>query len=237
MTRLILIPARNEALNLSLVIGEVRRLRPQDEILVVDDASEDHTEDILRDLGARWLRLPTHLGLGGAMRAGLRYARLRGYDTVVRLDGDAQHRPDQIDFVVAPIESGAADAVQGSRYSGTVGYASAGMRRLGQRALGALLSLFVGRRVSDPTSGFWAFGPRALRMLADHHPTGYPEPELLLFLARNRLRVTEVPVQMRGRLSGRSSLTLPRAGLAFGRVLLAMVVVPIRAGVGTSAHD
>ena len=171
------------------------------------------------------------------MRAGLRYARLTGHDTVVRVDGDGQHRPDQIERLLRPIRDARADAVQGSRYSGGTSYASQGVRRLGQRLLGLLLSAIMRQRVTDPTSGFWAFGPRAVRLLADHHPTGYPEPELLLLLSRNRLTVTEVPIEMRGRLAGRSSLTLARAGLALARVLLAVVVVPLRAPVEASGRE
>ena len=63
------------------------------------------------------------------------------------------------------------------------------------------------RTVTDPTSGFWALGPRAVALLAEHHPGGYPEPELHLFLSRNAMRVVEVEVQWRARLHGRSSLT------------------------------
>ena len=237
MTFLIVIPVRNEAANLPSVVGEARRCWPSTDILVVDDASSDSTSALCGTLPVRWLRLRQNLGVGGAMRAGLRYARRLGYDVVVRMDGDGQHRPDAIARLLAPLQRGEADAVQGSRYSGTVSYASQGARRLGQRILGVCLSMVVAHRVTDPTSGFWAFGPRAVDLLASHHPTGYPEPELLLLLSRNRLRVAEAPVEMRGRLAGRSSLTLPRAALALARTVLAMTIVPLRAPVYTAARD
>jgi hypothetical protein len=86
----------------------------------------------------------------------------------------------------------------------------------------------TGARVTDPTSGFCAIGPRALRLLADHHPTGYPEPELRLFLSHNGLRAIEVPVISRPRLSGRTSLTVGRIAIASARVVIAMMVVPLR---------
>ena len=86
----------------------------------------------------------------------------------------------------------------------------------------------AGQPATDPTSGFWAFGPRAVRLLAGHYPTGYSEPELRLFLARNGLRVVEVPVRMRPRQGGRTSLTLARTGHALARTILALVVVPLR---------
>jgi glycosyltransferase involved in cell wall biosynthesis len=236
MPLLAVIPAYNEAASLPGVVRELRAHFPRLDILIVDDRSEDGTRGTLEALGVRWLSLPCHLGLGGAMRAGLHYARGAGFDTVVRLDGDGQHRADQIEHLLEPIREGMAEAVQGSRYL----HRSArrgGPRRLGQRTLAAVLSVLLGRRVTDPTSGFWAFSPRAVRILGEHHPTGYPEPELLLFLKRNGLAVAEVAVEMRDRVTGRSSLTAPRMGLALARVLLAMVVVPLRASVGGARHD
>jgi hypothetical protein len=228
---LAVVPAHDEEPNLRGLVDEIRRHRPELEILVVDDHSRDGTPETLAGLGVRWLRLPQHLGLGGAIRAGLRYARQLGYDTVVRLDGDGQHRPDQLEHLLVPLRRGEADAVQGSRYAGAASHRSRRMRRAGQYLLAPLLSLVVGRRVTDPTSGFWAFGPRAVRLLSEHHPTGYPEPELLLLLSRNGLRVVEVPIEMRERSGGRSSLTIRRAGVALARVVLAVVIVPLRARV------
>jgi hypothetical protein len=107
-------------------------------------------------------------------------------------------------------------------------------RRVGHRTLGVVLSMLTGQRVTDPTSGLWAFGPHALRLLAEHHPSGYPEPELVLFLSRNAMRVLELPVTMRSRIAGRSSLTAQRTGAAMARLLLLLVVVPLRSAIGGS---
>jgi hypothetical protein len=147
---------------------------------------------------------------------------------VVRLDGDGQHQPAEIDRLLGPLLAGEADAVQGSRYAWAAGYQATGALRVGQRLLAAVLSRLAGRRVTDPTSGFWAFGPRAVRLLADHHPSGYPEPELILFLHRNRLRAVEVPITMRRRLAGQTSLTAPRVALALARLLLTAAVATLR---------
>jgi glycosyltransferase involved in cell wall biosynthesis len=225
---LVLIPARNEAANLPRVVAELRQCRPEVAVLVVDDCSDDETPDVLTALDVRALRLDQHLGIGGAMRAGLRFARLLRYEVVVRLDGDGQHRPADIARLLAPIRLGTADAVQGSRYAAADGYQARGMRRMSQRALATVLSHVTRRSVSDPTSGFWAFGPRAIRLLSDHHPSGYPEPELLIVLARNRLRVAEAPIAMRPRLSGRTSLTTRRTGVAMARLAVTTLVAPLR---------
>jgi len=239
---LALIPAHNESASLASVVTDVRQHCPACDVLVVDDASTDGTNGIAAALGVRRLRLPLNVGVGAAVRAGLRYAAPLGFDAIVRIDGDGQHRADQVERLVQPICDGQADAVLGSRYRrpppgsspATGGYASPTVRRLAQHLLARLLSYLSGQSVTDPTSGFWAFGPRAVRVLSEHHPTGYAEPELVLFLHRNGLRLVEVGTEMRPRLAGRTSLTAPRAGLAFARVLLALIVVPLRAAVGES---
>jgi glycosyltransferase involved in cell wall biosynthesis len=228
---LALIPARNEAGSLSAVIAALRAEQPDLDILVVDDASEDGTRGIAASAGVEHLRLCEHLGVGNAIRAGLRYALRRGYDTVVRVDGDGQHPPGEIDALVAPLQDGRADAVVGSRFGGRAGYQTPpGLRRAGQRVLSAWISAATGVRVTDATSGFWAFGARAIALLAEEHPPGYPEPELLLLLARSGIRVVEVPVSMNPRLAGRTSLSAGRLGLACAVTALALIVTPWRQG-------
>ena len=108
---------------------------------------------------------------------------------------------------------------------------------LARRSSLRCLSAVTRKRVTDPTSGFWLFGPRALRLLSGHHPAGYAEPELLLFLSRNGLRVSEVPIRMRPRLAGRTSLTTTRTVLALARTILAFLIVPFRQLVEGQAHD
>jgi glycosyltransferase involved in cell wall biosynthesis len=226
---LALIPARNEADSLPAVIAALRAEQPGMDILVVDDCSTDATRPILSALGVEHLRLCEHLGVGGAIKAGLRYGLRHGFDTVVRLDGDGQHPPAEIENLIAPIMDGRADAVIGSRFGGPDSdKTQAGFRRMGQRVVAAWVSAASGVRVTDATSGFWAFGARAIRLLADEHPAGYPEPELLLLLARSGLRVVEVPIRMNQRLAGRTSLTAGRLGLACAITALALLVMPLR---------
>jgi hypothetical protein len=183
----------------------------------------------------RWLTLSQRHGVGGAVRAGNRFARRSGNDYLLRVDGHGQHRACDIARVLAPVLAGRADAALGSRF--LRGGRVQGWRRLSQAALAACVSLVTRRRVTDPTSGFWLFGPRALRLLSGHHPAGYAEPELWLFLSRNRLSVAEVPIRMRPRTAGRTSLTGSRALFAFARTALALVIVPFRGLVDGQIHD
>jgi glycosyltransferase involved in cell wall biosynthesis len=234
---LCLLPAHNEAANLAAVILELRACRPDLDLLVVDDGSTDGTAALMERLDVRWLRLPERMGIGGAIRAGLRYAARLGYDIVVRMDGDGQHRPEDVERLLAPIVNDGADVVLGSRYVAgpdlRVGIGTyTGAWRPAERLLAACLWALTGKRVTDPTSGFYGLGPRAVRVLAEHHPTGYPEPELRLFLSRNALKTIEVPVRGRPRPAGKTSLTPVRVTAAGARVMLAMVIVPLRGRVG-----
>lgn len=224
-----LIPAHNEAKNLRAVVAEVREEAPALDILVIDDGSDDETAGLLPQLGVRWLTFPHRLGIGSSVRAGLRYAHRLGYDAAIRVDGDGQHCARDIELLLRPIDEGRADVVLGSRYAARDDTSSG--RRILQRMLAVCLSLITRARVTDPTSGFCAVGPGALGLLAEHHPTGYPEAELRLFLSRNRVRVIEVPVAARARLGGTTSLTVGRLAAAAARVLLAMIVVPLRSRV------
>jgi glycosyltransferase involved in cell wall biosynthesis len=225
------IPAHNERLSLPVVLTDLRDAALATEIadvIVVDDGSIDGTAEIAQQFGVHVLRLGERLGVGSAMRAGIRYARALGCDVVVRLDGDGQHSADETARLLAPLHAESADAVCGARRRGPGSYNTPPVRRAAQAFLASLLSLIVKRKVTDPTSGFWAFGPRAVELLAEHHPTGYPESELILLLQRHGLRAIEVPVEMRMRAGGQSTLTLLRALMAVGRALLAALIVPIR---------
>ena len=232
MRTLILVPAFNEAAALPALVAEIRSQAPAHEILVVDDGSGDTTHELLPALGVRWIRLPERRGPGVAVRVGLRYAARRGFDVVVRLDGDGQHPVRHLPALVDPLVHGRADVVIGSRFTHDRRAPSTPLtRRVIQRGLGIVLTALTGRRVTDPTSGLWAFGPQALAVLAEHHPSGYPEPELRLFLSRNRLRAVEVPVTMRERPAGHTSLTARRTSAAMARLILHLLVVPLRSAV------
>ena len=227
---LAVIPAFNEAGNLSRVVNELRRLVPAVDILIVNDGSTDGTHEVLPRLGVQWLAMVARVGVGGAVRAGLRYAVANGYSHVVRIDGDGQHRASDIRRLLEPVLANRVDVVIGSRFLGRRRRRLTALRGA-QALLAVCLSAATKRRITDPTSGFCVIGPRALRLLAAHHPTGYAEPELLLLLHRNGLRAGEVPIRIRPRLEGRTSLTPLRALVAVGRTLVALFVVPARRAV------
>jgi glycosyltransferase involved in cell wall biosynthesis len=227
---LAVVPAYNEGENLSRVVDELRRMAPAIDVLVVNDGSTDATADILPQLGVRWLTMAARVGVGGAVRAGLRYALQHGYSYVVRIDGDGQHRASEIGRLLGPVLAGRRDLVFGSRFLRRHKRRLT-MLRTAQAFLAVCLSAATKRWITDPTSGFCVFGPRAVRLLAHHHPTGYAEPELLLIAYRNGLHAGEVPIRIRPRLKGQTSLTPVRALVAVGRTLVAFFVAPGRSAV------
>ena len=206
MRPLVIIPAFNEAKSLPAVAEGLRRHAPGLDVVVVDDGSTDGTAAVAASLGLRVLRLPVNLGIGGAVQTGYLWAAAHGHDAAVQLDGDGQHDPADLAALLGPIERGEADLVIGSRFLTREGFQSTGARRAGIRWLSLLLRLRAGARVTDPTSGLRAAGPRAIALFAGAYPSDYPEPEAISLASRAGLTVAEVPARMRPRVHGESSI-------------------------------
>jgi glycosyltransferase involved in cell wall biosynthesis len=222
-----IVPAWNEERDLAGVIGELRRAVPGWDICVVDDGSSDATAAVARRAGAVVLRLPINLGIGGAVQTGYLWARAHGYDVAAQIDGDGQHDPQYLEGAVRPIVDGTADVVIGSRYLGLGGFRSSALRRAGARYLSWFLRLRCRAHVTDPTSGFRVAGPRAIELFAAHYPSDYPEPEAIALATRHGLRVEEVPVVMRERQHGTSSIGPARTLYYLIKVSLALLLLPV----------
>lgn len=207
----VLIPAYNEARSITSVVADVRSARPDAVVVVIDDGSGDDTSDRARKAGARVLRLPFNLGVGGAMRTGFQLAVDSGADAAVQVDADGQHPATELERLLDPLARGEADVVVGSRYLDDRGYVTPQSRRAGQRFFSFLVRMLTGRTFTDTTSGFRAYGRDALRFLARNYSRDYPEVNALVALCHNDLRVVEVPVSMRDRQAGASHITLIRA--------------------------
>ena len=236
LRRVAIVPALNEAHTVGRVIDEIRGFDPGLEIVVVDDGSTDGTADVAAAKGARVLRLPFNIGIGGAVQTGFRFAFENGYDVAVRLDGDGQHDPAQLPAVLDPVLRGDADIAVGSRFAQAAesdGYRSSRSRRIGIRLLAWVVSRIAGQRVTDTTSGFQALNRRAIELFARDYPHDYPEVEATVMVFRHRLRLLEVQVQMRERGGGRSSITALRSIYYMVKVLLALFVGLFRRDVVT----
>jgi glycosyltransferase involved in cell wall biosynthesis len=220
-----IVPALNEERTITRVIDELRAFDPSLDVVVIDDGSIDATAAVAAEHGGIVLRLPFNLGIGGAVQTGFRYAFEHGYDFAVRVDGDGQHDPAQLSRLLEPVLRGEADIVVGSRFAEDAGgYRSSRSRRLGIRLLAAVVSRIVGQRVTDATSGFQALNRNAIELFARDYPHDYPEVEATIMVFRHRLRLCEVPVTMRERGGGRSSITALRSLYYMVKVLLAVFV-------------
>ena len=222
--RLAIVPAFNEAACVGRVIEEIRAADGEMEIVVVDDGSTDGTAAVARAQGAHVVRLPFNLGIGGAVQTGYRYALKHGFDLAVQVDGDGQHDAGEIAALVAPVLAGKADLAVGSRFAGAGDYRAPLARGLGIRLFARTISLIVGQRVTDTTSGFRAANRRAIALFAEDYPHDYPEVETTVMVVRERLRLVEVPVRMRERAAGRSSITAGRSVYYMAKVSVALFV-------------
>ncbi|MFL5935822.1 MAG: glycosyltransferase family 2 protein [Gaiellaceae bacterium] len=230
MRAIALVPALNEEGTIAAVIAELRAFDSELEILVIDDGSHDRTAEVARRSGARVLRLPFNLGIGGAVQTGFRYAFENGFELAVRVDGDGQHDPSQLAAVVEPVVRGDTDIAVGSRYLAARGdgYRSSATRRVGIRLLARVVSLLTRQRITDPTSGFQALNRKAIMLFAADYPHDYPEVEAVVLVERHRLRLVEVPIAMRPRTSGRSSIRTLSSVYYMVKVLLALFVGSFR---------
>src|SRR4051794_27951457 len=119
---LAVVPAYNEQATDGHVVEEIHGTAPQIDVIVVDDGSTDATAACAAGAGARVLRLPFNLGIGGAVQAGFRYAYEQGYDYMVQVDGDGQHDPQEIVKLFAAMEDERSDMICGSRFASPTGY-------------------------------------------------------------------------------------------------------------------
>jgi glycosyltransferase involved in cell wall biosynthesis len=224
LKRIAIVPALNEEETVGRVIDEIRAFDRGFDIVVVDDGSTDRTAGVAADRAAHVLRLPFNLGIGGAVQTGYRFAFERGYDIAVQIDGDGQHDPSQLPAILQPVLAGEADLCVGSRFAGGRGYQSSFTRRLGIRVFASVVSAVVRQKVTDTTSGFRAVNRKGIALFAADYPHDYPEVEATVMCVKHKLRLREVPVEMRERGGGASSITPARSVYYMTKVLLAIFV-------------
>jgi glycosyltransferase involved in cell wall biosynthesis len=233
MRVLIVVPALNEESGLPPLLTELRAVAERDgfsaEIVVIDDASTDRTAEVARQHNARVVSLCRNLGIGGAVQTGLRLALREGFDCAVQMDGDGQHPPGELRKLLAVIDTPAApDIVVGSRYLHGEGFQSTLPRRMGSGWLAWVLRLVTRQRTTDPTSGYRVYGRRALKLFNWSYPHDYPEPEALVLAKVAGLRVVEVPVVMKERQGGASSISILHAPYYMLKVTVAILLAYAR---------
>jgi glycosyltransferase involved in cell wall biosynthesis len=227
----VVMPARNEAASIAPVVADL--FERGYEVIVVDDASTDETGERARSAGAVVLPMPVSFGIGGALRCGFRYAVEHGYDTVVQVDADGQHRGEDIATLLDAQQATGAHLVVGSRFApGAGAYAVNGSRRIAMRMLSRLASRAAGTTLTDATSGLRAIGEPLLSEFARSYTVHYMDSfEALIVAGRGGYAIAEVPVTMLQRSAGTSSASALAALAFLGRgflVATARLGFPIR---------
>ncbi|MGL4831395.1 MAG: glycosyltransferase family 2 protein [Propionibacteriaceae bacterium] len=224
---LIIIPAWQEEKALPVVLADLTARHPEYDVLVVDDGSRDSTTQCAQAVpGVDVVRLPVNLGVGGAMRAGYRYALRHGYQYTVQLDADGQHDPAALDDVLSRVHSGELDLCIGSRFLGVGDYKVVGPRKWAMKVLETLMSGICGTKLTDTTSGFKACGIDGIRLFSYVYPAEYlgDTLEALVIASKAGLRIGEVGVAMRARIGGTPSHDFYKSIVFLARAVLAISV-------------
>lgn len=193
----IIIPAFNEEAHIAVVVAALRARHPGAEIAVVDDGSRDDTAAVAGRAGAVVLSHPFNLGYGAALQTGYKYALGRGAETVVQMDADGQHDPEDVATLLEPIRAGQLDLVIGSRFLEETGYRMGLLKSVGRKLFQGIAHAF-GVFILDPTSGFQAMNRRVLQeYVRDFFPSDFPDVDVLVVAHQRGLRMAERTVRMR----------------------------------------
>lgn len=229
---LIIVPAYNEQANIQNTIREIRALPMKPDVIVIDDGSTDATAQEARDIGANVISLPFNLGIGGAVQTGFQFAFQRGYDIAVQVDGDGQHDVAYLQTIIDPVLTGEADMVVASRFmpQQEKGYQSSFARRMGIGFFVHLIGLLTGCHIYDPTSGFRAYNKKMIKLFARQYPHDFPEPEAIVLARRVNAIIKELPVVMRRRQGGLSSIRYFKSLYYMIKVTFAIVLDMLKTG-------
>lgn len=230
MKKLIIIPAYNESANIEKTVRDIEENAKGFDYVIINDCSTDNTREICEAKGFNIVNLPINLGIGGAVQTGYQYAVRYGYELAVQVDGDGQHDPHFLKQMADYMENHDVDMVIGSRFIEKEGFQSSFMRRVGITYFTVLIKLCTGKKITDPTSGLRMAGCRVIRMFADSYPKDYPEPESVVSALRKGCVVQEIPVVMRARQGGESSITMKKSVYYMIKVTIAILMEVMRGG-------
>lgn len=226
--KLIIIPAFNEEANIEKTVKDIEENAPEFDYIIINDCSTDKTRTICTQNHYNVIHLPVNLGIGGAVQTGYIYGYRNGYDLAVQVDGDGQHDPAFLSKMADYMERSQADMVIGSRFIDKKGFQSSGIRRIGIRYFTILIRLLTGQTITDPTSGLRMVSQSVMKQFAEDYPKDYPEPESVVTVLRNGKKIIEIPVVMRARNGGNSSISMNKSAYYMIKVTLAMLIARIR---------
>ena len=226
---LAIVPAFNECGNIGRTVREIRKIATGVDVLVIDDGSLDATAQEASLAGGMVVSLPFNLGIGAAVQTGFQYAQRYQYEIALQIDGDGQHDATFIEKILEPLYRQEADMVVGSRFlEKTGGFKSSFSRRVGINFFVHLINVLTGVKISDPTSGFRAYNKKMIALFSEYYPQDFPEPEAVVVAQQAGGRIIEVPVVMRKREAGSSSIRYFKTLYYMVKVTLAILLHMIR---------
>jgi len=228
MKKLVIIPAYNECGNIQKAVDDIQKHAPGFDYVVINDCSTDETLAVCQRENISYVNLSVNLGIGGAVQTGYLYACMNGYDVAVQFDGDGQHDASYLEEMANVLVNTSSDMVIGSRFIEKEGFQSSGLRRVGIRYFSALIRLTTGKKITDPTSGMRMVNRETMRIFAQSYPKDYPEPESVVAILRMGKKVTEIPMKMRERENGTSSIRGIKSVYYMIKVTLAILMECLR---------
>lgn len=228
MKKLVIIPAYNEKDSIVNTVKDIKDNAQGFDYIVVNDCSTDNTYDVCVENGLKVINLPLNLGIGGAVQTGYLYAFQNGYDIAVQFDGDGQHDAAYLNEMADYLVKNECDMVIGSRFIEKEGFQSSQLRRVGIVFFSKLITILTGTKITDPTSGLRMIGRNVMALFATDYPRDYPEPESVVAVLRRKMKVEEIPVIMKERTGGVSSISMKKSVYYMIKVTLAILIERIR---------
>lgn len=229
MKVLVIIPCYNEKDNIKNTVKKL--VDKKYDYIIVNDGSTDESLEVIKKNKFNYINLPSNLGIGGAVQTGYKYAYQNGYDIAIQFDGDGQHDENYIEQLIEPIKKKKTDMVIGSRFIGNEStFKSTKIRRLGINTLSFLLKTITKKTIKDMTSGFRAVNKDIIELFAKNYPQEYPEPITNLIIVKKGFKVKELPVKMKEREFGKSSINALKSAYYMFNVILYFIIISFSKG-------
>ena len=225
MKTLVIIPAYNEEESIEKVVNSVYAEKIKNlDVVVVNDGSRDNTYKEAKKTKAVVLDLPNNLGIGGAVQTGYLYAYKNNYDIAIQIDGDGQHDPKYLKEMIKIIKAHEADMVIGSRFCMKTKYKQTFFRMFGINIISGLIRIFAHKKIYDTTSGYRAINKDIIKHFSRSYPYDYPEPVTTMQMILKKKVIREIPVEMRQRTTGVSSISPLKSVSYMTKVSISLVL-------------